>query len=173
MQKKYHEQVVPALRKKFNYKSVMQVPRITKICLNRGVNGAVADKKLIDVAIDELTQITGQKAVATISRKDISNFKLRKSMPIGARVTLRGSDILEALEDVHGVHPDGLDGIAALHDEDGGQLEAGDPAALAAHWTDAGESVDLVSGEVTAGRDAVRDVFAALFADASRKGIPR
>jgi large subunit ribosomal protein L5 len=98
MQKKYHEQVVPALRKKFNYKSVMQVPRITKICLNRGVNGAVADKKLIDVAIDELTQITGQKAVATISRKDISNFKLRKSMPIGARVTLRGIRMYEFLD---------------------------------------------------------------------------
>ena len=98
MQKKYHEQVVPALRKKFNYKSVMQVPRITKICLNRGVNGAVADKKLIDVAIDELTQITGQKAVATISRKDISNFKLRKSMPIGARVTLRGVKMYEFLD---------------------------------------------------------------------------
>lgn len=98
MQKKYHEHVVPALRKKFNYKSVMQVPRITKICLNRGVNGAVADKKLIDVAIDELTQITGQKAVATISRKDISNFKLRKSMPIGARVTLRGIRMYEFLD---------------------------------------------------------------------------
>jgi large subunit ribosomal protein L5 len=98
MQKKYHEQVVPALRKKFNYKSVMQVPKITKICLNRGVNGAVADKKLIDVAIDELTQITGQKAVPTISRKDISNFKLRKSMPIGARVTLRGVKMYEFLD---------------------------------------------------------------------------
>jgi large subunit ribosomal protein L5 len=98
LQKRYHEQVVPALRKKFGYKSVMQVPKITKICLNRGVNGAVADKKLIDVALDELTQITGQKAVATVSRKDISNFKLRKSMPIGARVTLRGSKMYEFLD---------------------------------------------------------------------------
>lgn len=98
LQKRYHEQVVPALRKKFGYKSVMQVPRITKICLNRGVNGAVADKKLIDVAIDELTQITGQKAVPTTSKKDISNFKLRKHMPIGARVTLRGSRMYEFLD---------------------------------------------------------------------------
>ena len=98
LQKKYHESVVPALRKKFGYKSVMQVPRITKICLNRGVNGAVADKKLIDVAIDEMTQITGQKAVATTSKKDISNFKLRKHMPIGARVTLRGSKMYEFLD---------------------------------------------------------------------------
>ena len=98
LQTKYHEQVVPALRKKFAYKSAMQVPKITKICLNRGVNGAVADKKLIDVAIDELTQITGQKAVPTMSRKDISNFKLRKHMPIGARVTLRGVKMYEFLD---------------------------------------------------------------------------
>jgi large subunit ribosomal protein L5 len=76
----------------------MQVPKITKICLNRGVNGAVADKKLIDVAVDELTTITGQKAVATFSKKDISNFKLRKNMPIGARVTLRGVKMYEFLD---------------------------------------------------------------------------
>jgi large subunit ribosomal protein L5 len=76
----------------------MQAPRLTKICLNRGVNGAVTDKKLIDVAIDELTNITGQKAVATTSKKDISNFKLRKNMPIGARVTLRGVKMYEFLD---------------------------------------------------------------------------
>jgi large subunit ribosomal protein L5 len=76
----------------------MQVPKITKICLNRGVNGAVADKKLIDIAIDELTTVTGQKAVATKSKKDISNFKLRKNMPIGARVTLRGVKMFEFLD---------------------------------------------------------------------------
>jgi large subunit ribosomal protein L5 len=76
----------------------MQAPRLTKICLNRGVNGAVTDKKLIDVAIDELTNITGQKAVATMSKKDISNFKLRKNMPIGARVTLRGVKMYEFLD---------------------------------------------------------------------------
>ena len=95
---KYKKEVVPALMKKFSYKTVMQAPRLTKICLNRGVNGAVTDKKLIDVAIDELTNITGQKAVATISKKDISNFKLRKNMPIGARVTLRGVKMYEFLD---------------------------------------------------------------------------
>lgn len=95
---KYKSEVVPALMKKFSYKTVMQAPRLTKICLNRGVNGAVTDKKLIDIAIDELTNITGQKAVATISKKDISNFKLRKAMPIGARVTLRGVKMYEFLD---------------------------------------------------------------------------
>ena len=95
---KYKKEVVPALMKKFSYKTVMQVPRLTKICLNRGVNGAVTDKKLIDVAIDELSNITGQKAVATMSKKDISNFKLRKNMPIGARVTLRGVKMYEFLD---------------------------------------------------------------------------
>src|SRR5688500_9523002 len=95
---KYKKEVVPALMKKFSYKTVMQAPRLTKICLNRGVNGAVTDKKLIDVAIDELTNITGQKAVPTFSKKDISNFKLRKNMPIGARVTLRGVKMYEFLD---------------------------------------------------------------------------
>jgi large subunit ribosomal protein L5 len=90
--------VVPALMKKFAYSSEMQVPKLTKICLNRGVNGAVSDKKLIDIAIDELTTITGQKAVPTRSKKDISNFKLRKHMPIGARVTLRGVKMFEFLD---------------------------------------------------------------------------
>jgi len=95
---KYKKEVVPALMKKFSYKTVMQAPRLTKICLNRGVNGAVTDKKLIDIAVDELTNITGQKAVATMSKKDISNFKLRKNMPIGARVTLRGVKMYEFLD---------------------------------------------------------------------------
>ena len=95
---KYKQDVVPALMKKFSYKTVMQAPRLTKICLNRGVNGAVTDKQLIDIAIDELTNITGQKAVATMSKKDISNFKLRKDMPIGARVTLRGVKMYEFLD---------------------------------------------------------------------------
>ena len=85
---KYKKDVVPALMKKFGYKSIMQAPRLEKICLNRGVNGAVTDKKLVDVAVEELSTITGQRAVQTISKKDISNFKLRKAMPIGARVTL-------------------------------------------------------------------------------------
>jgi large subunit ribosomal protein L5 len=95
---KYKSEVVPALMKRFGYKSVMQVPRLEKICLNRGVNGAVNDKKMIDTAIEELTLITGQKAVATMSKKDISNFKLRKGMPIGARVTLRGVNMYEFLD---------------------------------------------------------------------------
>jgi len=95
---KYTKDVIPALMKKFSYKTVMQAPKITKICLNRGVNGAVTDKKLIDVAVDELSNITGQKAVATNSKKDISNFKLRKNMPIGVRVTLRGVKMYEFLD---------------------------------------------------------------------------
>jgi large subunit ribosomal protein L5 len=95
---KYKQEVVPALMKKFSYKTVMQAPKLTKICLNRGVNGAVADKKLIDIAVEELSNITGQKAVATTSKKDISNFKLRKNMPIGARVTLRGVKMYEFLD---------------------------------------------------------------------------
>ena len=95
---KYTNEVVPALMKKFGYTSVMQAPKLLKICLNRGVNGAVSDKKLVDVAVDELTTISGQKAVATTSKKDISNFKLRKNMPIGARVTLRGVKMYEFLD---------------------------------------------------------------------------
>src|SRR5256885_4528967 len=96
--KKYKDEVVPALVKKFGYKSIMQTPKLEKICINRGVNGAVADKKLVDVTLDELSQISGQKAVATFSKKDISNFKLRKGMPIGARVTLRGGKMYEFLD---------------------------------------------------------------------------
>jgi large subunit ribosomal protein L5 len=95
---KYKQEVIPALMKKFGYKSIMQAPRLEKICLNRGVNGAVSDKKLVDIAVDELTTISGQKAVATFSKKDISNFKLRKNMPIGARVTLRGVKMYEFLD---------------------------------------------------------------------------
>jgi large subunit ribosomal protein L5 len=95
---KYSKEVIPALMKKFSYKSVMQAPRLEKICINRGVNGAVTDKKLVDVAVDELNMITGQKAVPTLSKKDISNFKLRKGMPIGARVTLRGEKMYEFLD---------------------------------------------------------------------------
>jgi len=95
---KYHEEVVPALVKKFNYTSVMQAPKLEKICLNQGVKGAVADKKLVDEAVKEMTLITGQKAVPTLSKKDVSNFKLRKEMPIGARVTLRGTNMYEFLD---------------------------------------------------------------------------
>src|SRR5450432_2130820 len=95
---KYKKEVVPALVKKFGYTSVMQAPKLEKICLNRGINGAVSDKKLVDITIEELTTITGQRAVSTISRKDISNFKLRKGLPIGARVTLRGIKMYEFLD---------------------------------------------------------------------------
>jgi large subunit ribosomal protein L5 len=95
---KYKTDVIPALMKRFSYKSVMQVPKLEKIALNRGVNGAVTDKKLVDIALDELTTISGQKAIATMSKKDISNFKLRKNMPIGARVTLRGEKMYEFLD---------------------------------------------------------------------------
>jgi large subunit ribosomal protein L5 len=95
---KYTKEVIPALMKKFAYKTVMQAPKLEKICINRGVNGAVNDKKLIDIAVDELVMITGQKAVPTMSKKDISNFKLRTGMPIGARVTLRGEKMYEFLD---------------------------------------------------------------------------
>ncbi len=98
LQKKYREEAIPAMVKKFGYTSVMQAPKLEKICINRGVNGAVTDKKLVDVAVDEMSTITGQKAMATLSKKDISNFKLRKAMPIGARVTLRGSKMYEFLD---------------------------------------------------------------------------
>ena len=94
----YKERIVPALMTEFGYKSVMQVPKLEKIVLNQGLGIAVADKKIIEVAINEMTAITGQKAVATLSTKDVSNFKLRKKMPIGVRVTLRGDRMYEFLE---------------------------------------------------------------------------
>ena len=95
---KYKKDVVPALVKKFGYSTVMQAPKLEKICLNRGINGAVNDKKLVDISLEELSTISGQKAVSTLSKKDISNFKLRKAMPIGARVTLRGDKMYEFLD---------------------------------------------------------------------------
>jgi large subunit ribosomal protein L5 len=98
LQVKYKDEVVSALMKKFNYTSIMQVPKLVKICLNQGVKGSVSDKKLVDDAVKEMTMIAGQKAVPTISKKDISNFKLRKNMPIGARVTLRGSNMFEFMD---------------------------------------------------------------------------
>lgn len=98
LQAKYKDEVVAALMKKFGYSTVMQVPKLVKICLNQGVKGSVSDKKLVDDAVKEMTMIAGQKAVPTLSKKDISNFKLRKNMPIGARVTLRGSNMYEFLD---------------------------------------------------------------------------
>ena len=118
---KYREEIIKNLTEKFGYQTVMQVPKLQKICLNQGIGDAIVDKKLIDYAIDEMTLISGQKAVATRSRKDISNFKLRKRMPIGVRVTLRGDRMYEFLErlicvsiprirDFRGINDKGFDG---------------------------------------------------------------
>lgn len=98
LKKQYDEKIAPALMKQFNYSSPMQIPRLTKIVLNEGLGDATQDKKIIETAIAELTTITGQKAVQTVSKKDISNFKLRKKMPIGARVTLRRDKMYEFME---------------------------------------------------------------------------
>ncbi len=98
LKNKFKEEIIPTLMKDFGYKSMMQVPRLEKIVLNQGVGQAVADKKLVDVAQEELTLVSGQKAVQTLSKKDISNFKLRKKMPIGTRVTLRRDRMYEFLE---------------------------------------------------------------------------
>ncbi|RDC64751.1 50S ribosomal protein L5 [Adhaeribacter pallidiroseus] len=110
-----------SLKEKFQYKSIMQVPRITKICINKGIGNAVADKKLVDIGVDELTTITGQKAVATKAKNSVSNFKLREGMPIGARVTLRGDQMYEFMDrlltialprvrDFRGINDKGFDG---------------------------------------------------------------
>ncbi|HEY5751121.1 MAG TPA: 50S ribosomal protein L5 [Chryseolinea sp.] len=118
---KYLTEIVPALKQKFEYKSVMQVPKIEKICINKGMGVAVSDKKLIDVALEEITNISGQKAVSTKSKKAISNFKLRENMPIGVRVTLRGDKMYEFLDrlmsialprvrDFRGISAKGFDG---------------------------------------------------------------
>ncbi len=98
LKKEYAERIAPALMKQFNYSSAMQIPRLTKIVVNEGLGIATADKKIIDVAVNELTAITGQKAVATVSKKDVAQFKLRKKMPIGVMVTLRRERMYEFLE---------------------------------------------------------------------------
>ncbi len=98
LKKQYVENAVPALMKQFSYSSIMQVPRLEKICLNQGVGAATADKKMIDNALSEMTTIAGQKAVSTKSKKDISNFKLRANTPIGVRVTLRGDKMFEFID---------------------------------------------------------------------------
>jgi len=98
LEEKYKKEVIPALNEKFGYKSVMQVPKLVKINLNQGVNGAVADKKLVDNALGEMSNIAGQQAVVTRSKKDISNFKLRKGMPIGVKTTLRRTKMYEFLD---------------------------------------------------------------------------
>lgn len=95
---KYTEEIVPVLQEQFNYKSVMQIPKLEKICINQGIGAATSDKKLIDTAIDELSAIVGQKVVSTKAKKSVSNFKLREGMPIGVRVTLRGERMWEFLD---------------------------------------------------------------------------
>ncbi|HRG68727.1 MAG TPA: 50S ribosomal protein L5, partial [Saprospiraceae bacterium] len=94
----YQQNVIPVLMEKFQYSSVMQAPKLVKISINQGVGNATQDKKLVDIAVNEITTITGQKAVATQSKKAISNFKLREKMPIGAKVTLRGDRMYEFMD---------------------------------------------------------------------------
>ena len=121
LKQEYKDKVVPALTEEFGYKNVMQVPKLTKIVISRGVGAAVADKKLVDHAVDELTKISGQKAIHTLSKKDVASFKLRKGMPIGAMVTLRGEQMFEFLDrlitsalprvrDFNGIKATGFDG---------------------------------------------------------------
>ena len=121
LKEKYLKEVVPALRERYGYKNVMQVPKLKKIAVNQGLGSAIVDKKLIDTGIEEMSNITGQRAVATRSKKDISNFKLRRDMPIGVRVTLRGDQMYEFLDrlisvaiprvrDFRGISDKGFDG---------------------------------------------------------------
>jgi large subunit ribosomal protein L5 len=121
LRKKYDEEVVSAMTEKYNYSSIMAVPKLVKIALNQGVSGATSDKKLVDIAVQEMTEIVGQRAVATLSKKAISNFKLRENMPIGAKVTLRRERMYEFLDrlvsvalprvrDFQGINNKGFDG---------------------------------------------------------------
>ena len=121
LKKKYDEELVPSLKEKFNFSSVIAVPKIVKIAINQGVDGATSDKKLVDIAVKEMSEITGQQAVATLSKKAISNFKLRENMPIGAKVTLRRERMYEFLDrlisvalprvrDFQGINNKGFDG---------------------------------------------------------------
>ena len=121
LKEKYKAEIIPSLKEKFQYKSVMQVPKVSKISINNGIGDAVGDKKLVDTGIEELTTISGQKAVPTKAKKSISNFKLREEMPIGARVTLRGNKMYEFMDrlmsvalprvrDFRGISEKGFDG---------------------------------------------------------------
>ena len=121
LKSEYKERVISALTEEFSYKNVMQVPKLEKIVISKGVGAAIADKKLVDNAVEELTKITGQRAISTISKKDVANFKLRKGMPIGAKVTLRGNKMYEFLDrlvtaslprvrDFNGIKANGFDG---------------------------------------------------------------
>jgi len=121
LREKYKGEIIPTLTKQFGYTTVMKVPKLTKIIISQGIGDAVADKKLIDHAVEDLSRIAGQKAIATISKKDISNFKLRKGMPVGTKVTLRGDRMYDFLDrliavalprtrDFRGINPKGFDG---------------------------------------------------------------
>jgi large subunit ribosomal protein L5 len=121
LKKQYKEEIIPALTEKFGYKTIMRVPKLQKIVISQGLGDAVADKKIVDNAVADVSRIAGQKAVATISKKDVSNFKLRKGMPIGTKVTLRGDKMYDFLDrfiavalprtrDFRGVNPKGFDG---------------------------------------------------------------
>ena len=118
---RYKEEIVPNLQKKFEYKNIMQVPKVTKVCINQGLGQAIQDKKILEIALDEMSKIAGQKAVPTKARKAISNFKLREGMNIGARVTLRGEKMYEFIDrlvsvslprerDFHGISGKSFDG---------------------------------------------------------------
>ena len=122
LKEEYKSRIIGALKEEFGYKNVMQVPKLERIVVSRGVGAAVADKKLIDYSVEELTNITGQRAIATISKKDVATFKLRKGMPIGAMVTLRGERMYEFLDrlvtsslprvrDFNGIKATGFDGL--------------------------------------------------------------
>lgn len=121
LKKQYKEEIIPALTEKFGYKTIMRVPKLQKIVISQGLGDAVADKKVVDNAIADVSRIAGQRAVATMSKKDVSNFKLRKGMPIGTKVTLRGDKMYDFLDrfiavalprtrDFRGVNPKGFDG---------------------------------------------------------------
>jgi len=121
LKQEYKKKIISALTEEFGYKNIMQVPRLKKIVISQGVGGAVADKKLIDYAVDEMSRISGQKAIVTISKKDVATFKLRKGMPIGVKVTLRGEQMFEFLDrlvtsalprvrDFNGIKASGFDG---------------------------------------------------------------
>jgi large subunit ribosomal protein L5 len=121
LKKQYREEIIPALTEKFGYKTIMRVPKLQKIVISQGLGDAVADKKIVDNAIADVSRIAGQRAVATMSKKDVSNFKLRKGMPIGTKVTLRGDKMYDFLDrfiavalprtrDFRGINPKGFDG---------------------------------------------------------------
>ena len=147
----YKERIIAALMKEFGYTSVMQCPKLTKIVVNQGMGQAIADKKLIEVAQEELTRITGQKAVQTKSRKDISNFKLRKGMPIGVRVTLRGNRMYEFLERLIAVALPRIRDFKGINDKFDGQgnYTLGITEQINFPGSDIDKSTNIVGMEIT------------------------